>query len=923
MRPLRAFLMGLKTVFHKDQRNRELDEELRDYLEASAQEKMRRGMTHSDAMRASRAEMGTMETVKEKVHAAGWESFVESIWQDIRYGLRQLIKSPAFTLTAVLTLALGIGANTAIFTLVHAVMLKQLPIASPNQLYRIGEGEYYCCEWGGLEGSWGTFDYPYYKHLRDTNPAFEQLAAFAGGGSSYNVRRTGSTGAAQTTTGEYVSGNYFSTLGIRASLGRLLNPSDDKPESAAAAVMGYSAWRDHYGADPSMIGSTILVNGLPVTLVGIAPEGFFGDRLSANPPELWIPLNQEPAFEGEGQKSILNSSGDAWLYIIGRLKPGVSPTQLQTQLSTDLRQWLQSERHLSKDDLAELPKQHIQITPCGTGISPFRSNSKNGLYLLSAASVLVLLIACANLANLLLARSAARSQQTALRLSLGASRSRLIRAALTESVLLSVIGGAAGLLFAFAGTKAILLIVFRGAKYVPVQATPSLPILSFALLVSVLTGIIFGIAPAWIGTHADPQEGLRGSSRSATARSSSPQKILVIVQAALSIILLAVAGLVTQSLRNLEKTNLGFQSQGRLLATINFKAAGYKPDQLPALYEALQNRLEQIPGVRSASLSLNSPQNLCCVNLNITIGGRTDKWIEDVNIIYNRVSPHYFETIGTPLLRGRVINERDTQGSQHVAVVDESFARKFFPGEDAIGKSFGILLPGHGYDYQIVGIVKDAIYKNPSVEQSPALFLPFTQTTEFGPTGHQRLETGTLYAQVIQLNVVGVPESYEKSFLRALASVDPNLSVDTIMTYSELVAVRFNQERLIARLTGLFSLLALMLASIGLYGVTAYNVTRRTNEIGTRMALGASRGNIVSMVLRSAFSQVIIGLCIGLPLAILIGRYLAHQLYEVGRFDPLVLGGATVILCICTLIAGLFPARRAASIEPMEALRIE
>ncbi|HMD20330.1 MAG TPA: ABC transporter permease, partial [Alloacidobacterium sp.] len=399
--------------------------------------------------------------------------------------------------------------------------------------------------------------------------------------------------------------------------------------------------------------------------------------------------------------------------------------------------------------------------------------------------------------------------------------------------------------------------------------------------------------------------------------------VLVVIQAALSIVLLAVAGLVTQSLRNLEKTDFGFQTQGRLLANISFKAAGYKPEQLPALYEQLQQRLEQVPGVRSAGLSLNSPQNLCCINLNITVGGRTDKWIEDTNIIYNRVSPHYFETLGTPLLRGREINEHDTQGSQHVAVVDESFARKFFPGEDAIGKSFGILLPGHGYDYQIVGIVKDAIYKNPSVTQSPALFLPFTQTTEFAPSGYRRLETGTLYAQVIQLSVVGAPEGYEKAFLNALASVDPNLSVVNVKTYTEQVAVQFNQERLIARLTGLFSLLALMLASVGLYGVTAYNVTRRTNEIGTRMALGANRGDIVSMVLRSAFSQVAIGLCIGLPLATLIGRYLAHQLYKVGRFDPLVLAGATIVLCVCTLIAGLFPARRAASIEPMEALRTE
>lgn len=907
--------------YRRQAREADLTRELRDHLDLEADEQIAAGLPPEEAAYAAHRALGNTLKIEEDVRAAWGFQWLETLFQDLRYGLRMLRKSPGFTAVAVLTLALGIGANTAIFSLIYGVILKQLPISNPHELYRIGEGEYYCCEWGGLEGSWGTFDYPYYKHLRDTNPAFEQLAAFSGGTQSFNVRLTTSSGPAQTINAEYISGNYFSTLGIRASLGRLVSPFDDKPESPATAVMGYRAWKERYGSDPSMIGSTILVNNLPVTLVGITPQGFFGDRLNANPPELWIPLNQEPTFEGEGQKSILNSSGMAWLYMIGRLKPGVSPTQLQTQLSMDLRQWLRSERQLNQDDLAELPKQHIQVTTGGAGISSFRSNSTNALYLLSAASLLVLLIACANLANLLLARSTARQHQTALRLALGASRSRLVRAMLTESVLLSVIGGAAGLVFAYAGTKAILLIVFRGTRDVPVNASPSLPVLGFALLLSVLTGVIFGIAPGWIGTRGDVLKGLR-SSRVA-AHHLRPQRTLVALQAALSIVLLAVAGLVTQSLRNLEKKDLGFQTQGRLLADINFKAAGYEPERLLPLYEQLQRRLEQIPGVRSASLSLNSPQDLCCINLNVVIGGRTDKWIEGVNVVYNRVSPRYFETIGTPLLRGRAFDEHDVQTSQHVAVVDETFARKFFPNEDAIGKSFGLSLPGHGYDYQIVGIVKDAKYKNPTVRPSPTLFLPFTQTTQYKPSGYQRLETATHYAQSIQLSVVGSPQQYEKAFLNTLAAIDPNLSVIKMTSYAEQVAIQFNQERLIARLIGLFSLLALALASVGLYGVTAYNVARRTNEIGTRMALGADRSHIVSMVIRSAFSQVGIGLCIGLPLAMLIGRYLAHQLYEVGQFDPLVLGGSTIVLCACAVIAALIPARRAASVDPMVALRYE
>ncbi len=919
---LRGLMMGMKALVNPDRRDRELDEELRGFLEASTAEKMRRGASYAEASRASRAEMGTRETVKEKVRSSHWESLAESVWQDLRYGLRQLYRSPGFSLTAILMLALGIGANTAIFTLVHAVMLKQLPIADPHQLYRIGEGEEYCCEWGGFEGSWGTFDYPYYKHLRDTNPAFEQVAAFSGGKHSYNVRRGGSTDAAQTIGGEYVSGNYFETLGVSANAGRLIVPADDRPESAATAVMSYRAWQGRFNASTSIIGSTILVNGIPVVLVGIAPQGFTGDRLDASPPDLWIPLNQEPAFEGEKQKALLNSQGDAWLYVIGRLRPGVLPVQLQAQLTADLQQWLKATRELSKDDLAELPKQHIAVTQGGAGISSFRSSSERGLYLLSGASLLVLLIACTNLANMLLARSAARQQQTALRVSLGASRIRLMRAMLTESVLLACIGGAAGLGLAYAGTKAIVLIAFRGATYMPVDATPSPAVLGFALGLSVLTGVLFGLAPAWLGTHADPAAGLRGS-RTTTLASSRSQSTLIVVQAALSILLLAVAGLVTESLRNLEKTDFGFQTEGRLLANISFKAAGYEPGQLPGLYERLTQRLEAIPGVHSASVSLNSPQNLCCINLNVILGGRTEKWIEDVNVVYDRVSPHYFATIGTPLLQGRSIDDRDTQGSQHVAVVDEAFARKFFPNDTAIGKSFGLSLDGHGYDYQIVGVVKDAKYKNPAITASPTMFLPFTQTTNFKPTGYQRLETATLYAQSIELSVAGAPEQYEQTLRGALASIDPNLSLADLETYSEQVSIQFNQQRLIARLTGLFSALSLVLASVGLYGVTAYNVARRTNEIGTRMALGASRGDIVLMVLRRVLLQVGLGIGIGLPMAVMAERYLAHQLYEVSRLDLMVLSSATGMLCACALLAGLVPARRAASIEPMTALRSE
>jgi predicted permease len=843
-----------------------------------------------------------------------------TLLQDLRFALRQLRRSPGFTLTAVLMLALGIGANTAIFTLVHAVLLQSLPVANPQQLYRIGDGGN-CCTGSGLQGTWNYFSYAFYQHLSENTPQFEQIAAFSTMVSSMSVRQAGSAAPAQTTEGKIVSGNYFSTFGMQPAAGRLISPSDDTPEAPAVAVMSYRMWQERYASNPSLIGSTLTINGFPVTLVGIAPPGFFGEQLTVNPPELWFPLHQEPAFAGPYPK--LNLKGTAWLYLIGRLKPGVSPQSLQSQLTTELQQWLRTEGDLAQRDLAKLPNQKLTIGPGGAGITHFQRGAKDGLYLLSIASLVVLLIACANLANLLLARSTARHHQTALRLSLGATRSRLIRAVLTESVLLSVIGGLAGLLFAYAGTKAILLIAFRGASYVPIESSPSPPILGFALLLSVITGVVFGVAPAWISTRVDPADGLRGINRSTTTHAALPQKMLVIVQATLSTVLLAVAGLVTQSLRNLENADLGFQTGDRLIVSIDPLIAGYKPEQLPALYQQIRERLDGIPGVRSSSLSLYAPQSDCCWNTSVSIAGRSDDWIKDTNVTWVRISPRYFETIGSPVLRGRPITDRDTPTSQRVAVVDESFVRKFFPNEDPIGKHFGQSVPGHNSDYEIVGVIKDTNYIGITSKQSPMFFLPLVQTIQFSSPNSNRGEAISTYAQSIQLNVANAPESYEKSIRQTLSSINPDLSVLDVASFSEQVDREYNQQRLLARLAGLFGLLALLLASVGLYGVTAYNVTRRTNEIGIRMALGADRGNVLAMVLREAFSPVSIGLCAGVPLAILCGRYLAHQLYGITRFNPLSLGGAALALSLCALIAGLLPARRAASIEPSEALRAE
>ncbi len=844
--------------------------------------------------------------------------------QNVRYAFRQLRKSPGFTLTAILTLALGIGANTAIFTLVHAVMLKSLPVANPAQLYRIGDNDN-CCVWGGLqEEGWGLFSYALYQHIVANTPQFEQIAAFQGNEPPVSVRRTGVQAPADTFPSELVSGNYFSTFGLQPFAGRLLTPQDDTAGAPPAAVISYRAWQEHFGFDSSIVGAAITVNGLPFTVVGIAPPGYFGDRLRDDPPDVYMPLAMEPALQQ--QSSLLHIDGQHWLYLIGRMKPGMQPAQVQAQLTGELQQWLPTiASSLEPERRAHISKQFIKLGPGGAGITSLKSRYRAGLFLLIAVSGLVLIIACANLANLLLARAMARRQQTAVQVALGASRGELIRALLTESILLACLGGAVGLAVACFGTRAILLIAFRGSTFVPIATTPSFPILAFTFGLSLLTGIIFGVAPAWITSHSDPAEALRGANRSTRDHSALPQKSLVIAQAALSLVLLAMAGLVTQSLRHLEHLNFGFDTGGRLMVQINPLTAGYSQERLPGLYQQIRDRIGQIPGVRSVSYSMYSPQDGDSWNDEINIQGRPREATQDHSVGWVRVGPDYFQTIGTPLVRGRAIGDQDTATSQHVAVVDENFVRTFFPKDNPIGQHFGFSEPGHAGDFEIVGVVKDTQYRSPTEEdkQNPMFFLPYFQTVQFNMPLYNRMYAQSEYVRMIEVHYSGQGEQIGSQVRQVLASIDPNLAIIEMTSFGEQVTRVFNQERLIARLTELFSLLALLLASIGLYGVTAYNITRRTSEIGVRMALGANRWDVVKMVLRGAFWQIGIGLIIGMPLVIVAGRLMASKLYGVGAFNPLILLGAVLALVFCAFIAGIVPARRAASIEPVRALRIE
>jgi predicted permease len=850
---------------------------------------------------------------------------VRTLWQDITYALRQLRKSPGFTIVALLTLALGIGVNTAIFTLVHAIVLKPLPVKDPGALYRLGTKQGDCCMSGGLQGEWDLFSTELYKHFEKQTPEFEQLAGFEARSTQISVRRPGETGPPRPLRAEFVTGNYFSTLGISASAGRLLSPSDDQESAAPAAVMSYRTWENYFAADPSIVGTTLTFDGNPYTVVGIAPPSFFGDRLTETPADFWLPLATEPVQERG--IAVLKMPQMHWLYVIGRLKPGASPEQVQSKVQTELQQWLNSPEGAStigEDDRSKIAKQKTYMMPAAGGVNSLQSEATPLLRLLTATAGLVLLIACANIANLLLARGATRKAQVAVRLALGARRWRLAQQLITESVLLALLGGAAGLSVAFLATRSILAIAFRGAEHMPVNAEPSGAVLLFSLLLSVVTGIGFGVAPAWISSHGDPMEALRGSSRSAVAGASFSQKLLVVCQAALSLVLVAGAILLAQSLRKLEQQHFGFETDHRYVVHVGQAFARFPAQKLPDTYRELQARLSAIPGVISASYSLYSPMGGDNWSGPVFLSGRTPNFGEHGDYAsWLRISPNYFQTVGTHLLRGRAISEQDTANSTHVAVVNERFAKKFFPGEDPVGKHFGNQDTSHPADWEIIGVVEDTKYQDAHGPAYATYFLPYFQSAATQKTADDSMKAASNRVQTIELHVAGDPPNLESAVRSILAELDPDATVLRMNPFDEEVRERLNLERLMSRLTLLFGLLALTLAAVGLYGVTAYTVERRTREIGVRVAVGANRADVMAMVLRGAFRQVGLGLVIGMALALVAGRLISSQLFEVKGHDPLALIGAALLLGLFALVAGFVPARRASGIDPVVALRVE
>ena len=909
--------MSWNRLWRRPNPNADLEDELRAHFRMAVEDRIQRGEHPLDAERNARREFGNEMLVRETTRDMWSWAWCERLCQDLKYGLRRMHSNKGFTLVTIITLALGIGVNTAIFTLVHAVLLNTLPVSRPSELYRLGKGDNCCVMTGYQNGQdFALFSYELYRTLRDGTPEIQHLAAFQATTQILNARRGGSAGPGESLKAEYVSSNYFDLFGIRPVLGNFFNTSDEVRAAAPTLVLSHRAWQTYLGGARDIVGSNLLIKGRPFTVVGIAPPSFYGDTLRSDPPDCWLPAATEPLMAGSN--SLYDRPAKEWLYLMGRIPPGVAVGPLESKVNVAAKRWYyaQAGPELTAKNRQRIEDQVVPILHAGGGIETMSIAYNDGLVMLMWLSSLVLLIACANVANLLLARGTAMRAQNSLKVALGASRARMLRQALTDSLMLSVLAGAGGLALAFGATRLIVLLAFRGARYVPISAAPSPAVLGFALAVSLLTGLLFGIVPAWIETRSDPADALRGASRSTPSAALRPQKVLVVVQATLSFVLLAGAGLLTESLWNLENQHFGFRAEERIIVKVNPAVKDYAPERLTRTYRVLQDRLSGLPGVRDVGLAFYLPMTGNNWNTLAWAEGGGDTPLPGT-VSFDRVSPGYFEAIGTRLLRGRSILESDGMPTRRVVVVNQTFVQRYCKGRDAIGMRFGMDGPKHAADYEVVGVVEDAKYDGAYRPAYATVFLPLQQP-ELNANGALSMDS---FLGGIALHVDGGGSGIEPLLRRTIAEVDPNLGVIGVQAYTEQLALNFNKERLLARLTQLFGMLALVLASIGLYGLVALSAGRRTAEIGIRMALGASRAKVVLMILRGALVQLSLGIAIGIPICLTGARWIQHQLFGVSAYNPILMAGAAVLLIGCASVAALVPASRAARADPMRALR--
>lgn len=885
----------------------DLEEEMRLHVELRGQQQIEAGASAEEARYAALRRFGNVSSLRERSHIAwGW-SWFENLVQDTGYGIRWMLRSPGVTLVALLSLALGIGANTAIFTLLNAILMRPLPVEHPSQLVLLGDGLD-----GGISDGFpntGLYSYPFFRQIRARNDVFSDMAAAF----SFidNVHGTvQGRGEAEPMKIQLVSGSYFPLLGIQAAAGRTLQEDDDRIEGQSpVAMVSYAWWKTGLAADPAVIGKRLTIGSTAFTIVGVTPPPFFGTRVGELP-DLWIPLSMEkhipPGLDGynDGMSESLN--------LIGRLKPGVSREQAESNVNVLFQQILRSipNAPLNAGTIAKLNKAHVELTPIPGGIaSRIRWFFQTPLEVLMAVVGLVLLIACANIANLMLARASARSRELAVRQALGAGRSRLIRQLLTESLVLALLGGGLGLGFAVLASRLLVRMASSADNAFQVNISLSVPVLLFTLALTLATAILFGTIPAWHATRVDVSVALAaGRTQSGTASKGPLAKILVILQVALSLVLVAGAGIFLRSLINLVSVDTGFQRDNVIRMRVDASSAGYKEDaRLAGVYRQIEDRVKAIPGVRAASFSIFT-FNEGTWNNDIWVQGYAAGHRE-IDVLHNDVGNDYFRAMGIPLIAGRTFGPQDTATSPRVAVIGETMARKLFPRGSPIGRHYGYQKAENAGSFEVIGVVKDVKYYSLDEPQACGDYLPYSQNVR--------------YLNEFEVRYTGDSAAVITAIRRTVGGIDANLHLSDVGTLNQKIDDSLTNRRLVAQLSIFFGLLAVFLAAIGIYGLMSYLVSRRTSEIGVRMALGAERPQVLWLVMREILLLAAIGLAIGIPLALAGGRLVSNSLYGLKGTDIVSLGAAVAVLLAMAALAGYLPARRASRIDPMIALRHE
>lgn len=911
-----AWLSKIWNTFRSRSLQDDLDEELRLHLDLRAQELERSGLSAEEACAAATRQFGnqTLQTERmRKMDIAGW---MESLFADLRYALRQFIRNPLFTAMAVISLALGIGANTAIFTVMNAVMLKVLPVHDPQQLVSLTNPDHSYVWTGTDDGERMAISYPEFLQLRGRLTTLSGLCAAQTFLSDWQIRIAGAE--QELVYGRLVSEDYFSVLGIDAAIGRVFNSQDATgPGQDPYAVISYDFWQRRFGGRTDVLGTPIKLNAARLTVIGVAQPGFKGESGGENP-DLWIPVLMQPLVDPghdwlhENRSRV---SKTIWLHAFGRLKPGVTLAAVQSEANVVFKAMLDEfyPSTLPDHEKKEAFSQYLAVRDARAGAFDGREAYATQLKILLALAGLVLLIACANVANLLLARATARRREVGVRLSIGASRARLFRQFFTESLLLSLLGAAAGLLIASSGARLLVRLISDPDRLLDLSTGPNWPVLLFTLGAALITGTLFGVAPSLQASRADVSLSMReASSANYSGRSFSLAKALVIAQVGLSLLLVIGAGLFLRTLWNLQNGPLGYPKEHLLQVRLDADTVGYKGQQLADFYRAVAEKIRVVPGMRGVTYSELGLINGGESKTHIEVEGATPQ-LSDNSTNFDLVAPGYFAVVGIPLLLGRELGPQDTASSTRVCVVSEALVKRFFAGRDPIGRHLSTNYGEYRATLEIVGVVKDSHSRSLGDETPERFYLLVDQGSEGKIPGSITFEVRT----------ASQPQLMVETIRKTILGVNPDVPITSADSMEQVIQNHTVFTYMVAQLCGIFGALALLLAATGLYGLLSYGVARRTNEIGIRMALGAARGSVVQMILRETALLLAIGLAVGVAAGLVGTRLIESQLYGLSKFDPATFVAASALLTAVALMAGYVPAARAARIDPVRALRHE